>query len=306
MTNSLFSNIPFFTNKAKPASEIEAKAVPVVQTPAAAPAAAPAPATAPVAAPTVNPQAAARPAAPATAETQAPVRLSFGVKYVPLAFMIDNSGSTKEDLADNRRIYDAIVDALKDFLRSEDLRAMNRRILVSVYTFGGTVKRIVAPTPLYMLDPERVAGMIGKPNGLTPMGKALNVALDDLQGFRAANKQYDIMQPIVSLITDGKATDDMEGANERVDKLLTNTRADGTPKPLVQILPVGIGEDGEVFKYLERLIQKDPAGIEARVLHSEDDLAAYMRLVKATTIAAASSTFAGSGVMGNGSIFTAR
>jgi uncharacterized protein YegL len=103
------------------------------------------------------------------------------------------------------------VRAYQQDLLADDLA--RQRVEVAVITFGKEVRTLCPFTTVQNFNPPLL-----KPAGQTPMGAAINHALDLLasrkQAYRAHGLSYFL--PWVFLITDGAPTDEWESAAERV------------------------------------------------------------------------------------------
>lgn len=229
--------------------------------------------------------------------------LSYGVKYTQIAFALDASKSTEEKLpGSDKTIHELCVDALRRFL-TELSGKLGKRLLVSIYVFNGKgVSRLMSNTLLDSIDIESLPASFPKPYGLTPMGSAVCQALEDMDAFRREKVKdcYRFTQPILSVLTDGRATDDMTRAIEMVDERLGHR-----PRQHLVCIPVGIGHESD-FDHLKRMLQSDPYANELCVLGAESDFGSYVRIINATTIAVSSGQeYTGlSGLDNNASIFT--
>ncbi|MBQ2955083.1 MAG: hypothetical protein IJE08_01335 [Clostridia bacterium] len=242
-------------------------------------------------------------AAPQLGMSPANVRLSYGVYYTLVCLIIDISGSTKKNVQGSAEsIHAKCIECAGRFM--DDLREkMDNRILMSIYTFSGDgVQKITSNQLLRTINTQEVQARFGEPKGLTPMGEAICTAIRDVEAFR---KQmiadgYKAHAPIISVMTDGKATDSLDEAFAMLD-----ARLGARPRPKAVFIPVGIGDEAD-FNDLKRMLREDIAADELCVLHSSDDFTSYVRLLNATTIAVASGeTFKGAGGLRGGvSIFT--
>ena len=124
-------------------------------------------------------------------------------------------------------------------IRADEVASSSAEI--SIITFGGDVE--------VALDFRSIENQI-VPNleasGLTPMGEAVDRALDILsqrkQEYRNAGVDY--YQPWLVLMSDGYPTDDITIASQRVSKLVEDRK--------LTVFPIGIGEgaDMEALKAL--------------------------------------------------------
>lgn len=117
----------------------------------------------------------------------------------PCVLLLDTSGSMSgppiKELNDGLQVF-------QTNLRNDDLAMM--RVEVSVITFGGSVAIAQDFVTADQFEPTELDA-----SGDTPMGSAINVALDQLesrkQAYRSAGFSY--YRPWVFLITDGAPTD---------------------------------------------------------------------------------------------------
>jgi len=236
-------------------------------------------------------------------DSQDNVRLSYGVYYTLLCLLIDLSGSTTDKVPGSTdSIHDKCVESACRFM--DELRQkLDNRLLLSVYTFSGNgVQCLTSNQLLRTINTQELKERFGKPKGLTPMGEAICTAIRDVEEFRKqmVADGYKAHMPILSLMTDGKATDNMDQAFAMLDERLGHR-----PRQKMVLIPVGIGNKAD-FNDLERMLAKDIAADELCILNSDDDFTMYVRLLNATTIAVSSGeTFKGAGGLRGGvSIFT--
>ena len=148
-------------------------------------------------------------------------------------------------------IVDGGVTALQEMVSGVNLfydNLMNDEVAryaaeICVVTFGGTAELIMDFANLDRQEDERQQKINGlTAQGETPMGEAVNMALDCLerrkQEFKDAGVDY--YQPWLVLITDGKANGDESEFNraaERTTKLADENR--------LTIFPIGIGDKAD-------------------------------------------------------------
>lgn len=150
---------------------------------------------------------------------------------VPVALCLDTSGSMDGDpIAElNEGIHH-----LHASIYGDELARYAAEIAVVTFGSGGVQTHRdfaqATPAPDYHLD----AG------GLTPMGEAVNRALDLLDARKEAYKAtgVDYYQPWLVLMTDGHPTDDVGEAAGRVSALAQARR--------LTVFPIGIGEDADL------------------------------------------------------------
>ena len=126
----------------------------------------------------------------------------------PVLLLLDTSGSMAgpaiEEL--NRGIASFKEDVLKDSQASLSVD-------LAVVTFGGTVKKIQDFVTVDEFTPPLL-----KPNGYTPMGEAIEYALDLIEDRKVAYKNHGIQyyRPWIFMITDGAPTDAWTSASQRL------------------------------------------------------------------------------------------
>lgn len=153
---------------------------------------------------------------------------------VPVCLCLDTSGSMWGDAINElnegvKTFYDAIKDDEMTLYAAE----------VAIITFGGEVTCIedFANVERQTDIPKLFA------NGGTPMGEAVNTALDLLEKRKEEykDKGVDYYQPWLVLMTDGKPNGsklELEKAIEDTNKLVNDKR--------LTVFPIAIGEDADV------------------------------------------------------------
>ncbi|NLI00528.1 MAG: VWA domain-containing protein [Chthonomonadales bacterium] len=119
---------------------------------------------------------------------------------VAVALLLDTSGSMEgEPIAELNRGFAAFCADIK-----EDPLA-RKRTEVTVITFGGQPQVVIPFTEGRSLEPRSFAA-----DGLTPLGGALEMALDELGAQKAEYKRLGLRyyRPWLFVITDGSPTDD--------------------------------------------------------------------------------------------------
>lgn len=127
---------------------------------------------------------------------------------VPCVLVLDISGSMAgkpiAELNDGLKVY-------KDELAADGLAS--KRVEVAVVTFGGEVATVCDFTTAEGFSPPTL-----QPNADTPMGAAINRAIDMVterkQVYRTSGIAF--YRPWIFLITDGAPTDEWRAAAERV------------------------------------------------------------------------------------------
>ena len=207
------------------------------------------------------------------------------------AFLLDGSGSTSRPvLGSNKSIWthecEALIDAIVS-LRTSHMVSKNLRVTVRVFA-GSEVKTILPLTLISDIDidllKKTLAGIT--PYDMTPLGKAIRGAVQDLMNTRAqlVATSHTVGYPVVTVITDGLGNDpeDFNEAVALVDTLLD--RPNG--KPHLNLIPIGFaGSEAErSFPQLERLIEKDP-GNECGVINSGRGFHQVVHLIEMTQVA---------------------
>ncbi len=105
------------------------------------------------------------------------------------------------------------LQAFKDSVSNDEL-AM-QRIEIAIVTFGGAVNIVQD-----FITVDQFIPPILSVNGLTPMGEAIDVALDHLQERKQIYRENGVSyyRPWVFLITDGEPTDEWQNAARRIQQ----------------------------------------------------------------------------------------
>jgi Mg-chelatase subunit ChlD len=136
-----------------------------------------------------------------------------GAKYVSsvdeglgasIALVLDVSGSMKDKAeGDSRPKYIVAREALQAMLETTDsfvARQPDFPVNVGLYTFSGTVKRVVPVKPYNREELQSALASLGRPSGGTAIGDAMEVAREDL--YRAGT-----FRKYILVVTDGENTD---------------------------------------------------------------------------------------------------
>ncbi|MEB0048412.1 MULTISPECIES: VWA domain-containing protein [unclassified Pseudomonas] len=144
---------------------------------------------------------------------------------VPICLVLDVSGSMEGDpIAE----LHAGVQMFFEAIRKDDVAQYAAEI--SIVTFGGTAQKVLDFSDINRQDvPPLVA------SGLTPMGHAVNIALDLLEARKEDYQRagVDYYQPWMVLMTDGEPTDDIGSAAARVASLISQRK--------LSVFPIAIG-----------------------------------------------------------------
>jgi uncharacterized protein YegL len=128
----------------------------------------------------------------------------------PCILLLDTSKSMQgEAIAE----LNAGLQAFKDSVSNDEL-AM-QRIEIAIVTFGGAVNIVQD-----FITVDQFIPPILSVNGLTPMGEAIDVALDHLQERKQIYRENGVSyyRPWVFLITDGEPTDEWKNAAQRIQQ----------------------------------------------------------------------------------------
>lgn len=166
-------------------------------------------------------------------------QLDYTVERTPTVLILDTSGSMGDPPqgSDVPRI-DQLNRGLEQF-KQEVLEKTHaeRRVDVSLVTFGKRAEVVQEFTQVKNWRPPELA-----PGGRTPMGSAIELAIDRVENVKETYSQQGISynRPILWLLTDGKATD-MEVGDERWDVVKRQLEV-GTEKDKFIFFALGMGE----------------------------------------------------------------
>jgi uncharacterized protein YegL len=164
---------------------------------------------------------------------------------VPVCLVLDTSGSMVG--APIRELNNG-VNLFFDAIKTDDLAKYAAEI--AVITFGGTVQKIL---DFGSVEKQYVPTLTV--SGMTPMGEAVNLALDLLEQAKSlySTTGVDFYQPWLVLMTDGSPTDDITIASQRTTDLVNRKK--------LTIFPIGIGESAD----LKILAQFSPKNQPVRI-----------------------------------------
>lgn len=145
---------------------------------------------------------------------------------VPICLVLDVSGSMDgAPIKELERGVEMFFDAIKE----DDIARYSAEI--SIITFGGVARTAL---DFYSIERQEVPSFYA--NGGTPMGEAVNLALDMLEHRKSEYKNagVDYYQPWLVLMTDGEPTDSITSASARVKEMVSAKK--------LAIFPIAIGE----------------------------------------------------------------
>jgi len=153
---------------------------------------------------------------------------------VPVCLCLDVSGSMKGTPIDE---LNKGVELFFDAIREDEIAMYSAE--VSLVTFGDSVESVLDFCSLERnpLVPELRA------NGLTPMGEAVNLALDKLEERKQMYKKVgvDYYQPWLVLMTDGSPNGDPKELERAVTRTVEMV---GSRK--LTVFPIGIGSSADM------------------------------------------------------------
>ncbi len=149
---------------------------------------------------------------------------------VPICLVLDRSGSMSGDPIDE------LNNGVKHFfesIMSDEIASHSAEI--SVVTFGDRVKNDLDFTDVNKQEVPNLSACGG-----TPMGEAVNLALDLLEKRKNEYSQagVDYYQPWLVLMTDGEPTDDISSAASRTSELINKRK--------LTIFPIAIGDSSNI------------------------------------------------------------
>jgi uncharacterized protein YegL len=163
---------------------------------------------------------------------------------VPCVLIVDTSTSMKGPRIDalNHGLQLYRKELLVDPLAS-------KRVEVAVVTFGGRVSRLIEFVTASNFVPPTL-----KPTGGTPMGEAINMALDMIEQRKASYREHGIAyyRPWAFLITDGEPNDQWKPVVARVKQ--------GEAQKAFAFFAVGV--EGANMKVLKEISVRDPLWLQ--------------------------------------------
>ena len=169
---------------------------------------------------------------------------------VPVCLCLDTSGSMDGDpirelRAGVKLFYDAILDDEVALYSAE----------ICIVTFGGSAECVADFSSL-----ERQTEMPSLiPNSITPMGEAVNLALDLLEERKQEYRDQgvDYYQPWLVLMTDGEpngSSSELERAIQRTDEAVRQRK--------LTVFPIGIGRDADMDTLAEFSPNRSPLRLQ--------------------------------------------
>ena len=156
---------------------------------------------------------------------------------VPICLALDVSGSMGGDpLKEMAKGVEMFFEAIRD----DEIAKYSAEI--SIVTFGGVARKAL---DFYSIDRQEVPSFYA--DGSTPMGEAVNLALDLLEHRKNEYKNagVDYYQPWLVIMTDGEPTDDISIASRRLQEMVAGKK--------ISIFPIAIGNTN-----IEKLSQLSP------------------------------------------------
>ncbi len=160
---------------------------------------------------------------------------------VPICLVLDVSGSMSgkpiEELQEGVRMF-------FDAIREDDVAQYAAEI--AIVTFGGIARKAL---DFFAINRQEVPAMYA--DGMTPMGEAIDLALDLLEARKMEyrNAGVDYYQPWMVLMTDGAPTDSIDSAARRINELVKAKK--------LTVFPIAIGDAANTIE-LERLSPNRP------------------------------------------------
>lgn len=154
---------------------------------------------------------------------------------IPVCLCLDTSGSMAGEPIDE---LNEGVKLFYDSIKEDETALYGAEI--SVITFGGDEPKLIRDFATLDLEPERT---ILDAEGLTPMGEAVNMALDMMEQRKNdyKSKGVDYFQPWLVLMTDG----DPNGSVAELQRSIGRT-IDAVNAKKLTVFPIGIGPDANM------------------------------------------------------------
>lgn len=166
---------------------------------------------------------------------------------VPVCLALDTSASMSGEKV--RELNAAIAAFYRAVLNDELARSAAE---VAVVSFGGRVEKVA---DFASMSRQRIPLL--QPNGMTPMGGAVMMALDMLEQCKRiySSQGVDYFQLWLVLMTDGEATDDIRAAAARCRDLVERRK--------LTVFPIAVGREANVQKLAEFSPRLSPLRIES-------------------------------------------
>lgn len=181
-------------------------------------------------------------------------------RKIPICLVLDTSGSMTK--GNNIRTLNENLQGFLDFVRSN---SKSRRIAdISIVVMGGGVEVFTEYQSIDNINFEKPF----EAHGSTPMGEAMNIALDLLLDRREfyRNNEIEHYKPIILLMSDGFPTDLYQDAARRTSEMVMNKE--------IKLYPVGIGDEFDA-----RMMREFSPVITPKVIHSKDEFALLFQLL---------------------------
>jgi uncharacterized protein YegL len=181
-------------------------------------------------------------------------------RKIPICLVLDTSGSMTK--GNNIRTLNENLQGFLDFVRSN---SKSRRIAdISIVVMGGGVEVFTEYQSIDNINFEKPF----EAHGNTPMGEAMNIALDLLLDRREfyRNNEIEHYKPIILLMSDGFPTDQYQEAARRTFDMVMNKE--------IKLYPVGIGNEFDA-----RMMREFSPIIAPKVIHNKDEFALLFQLL---------------------------
>jgi uncharacterized protein YegL len=139
------------------------------------------------------------------------------------------------------------IAAFKEDLLSDDQASLS--VELAIVRFGGSVSLIQDFVTVEDFLPPTLTT-----DGSTPMGQAIEMALDTLEKRKALYKENSVLyyRPWVFLVTDGAPTDNWQSAAQRLRKAEDNR----------QLLFFAVGVEGAEFEVLKQIVSPERSPVQ--------------------------------------------